>query len=121
MFSQAFVGSQFPSMHTFHLGIVALWLSHEKRRCLTVQGICWIWVSQKLWEEDFEDVDHVVHGRPCLVDDIEAHGTGAVEGLASPCYPEWHKYDQDIQFVNVGVEYSVDEADARTLVRILVG
>jgi hypothetical protein len=27
-----------------------------------------------LGQEDLEDVDHVIHGRPCLVDDIEADG-----------------------------------------------
>lgn len=54
-----------------------------------------------MWKEDFEDVDHIVHGRPGLVDDVETDRTG--------------------ELVDVWVEYSVDEADAGRLVGVLVG
>jgi hypothetical protein len=53
-----------------------------------------------LWQEDLEDVDHVVHWRPGLVDDVEADGAR--------------------QFVDVGVEDAVYEADAWALVGVLV-
>ena len=46
---------------TFDLDIVCLWLFHQKRRRLAIQRIRRIRVAQELREEDFEDVDHVVH------------------------------------------------------------
>lgn len=72
-----------------------------------------------MWEEDFEDVNHVVHGRPCLVDDVEADGARAADASAKAQRGD-EKYGC-IQFVDVGVEYPVHEADARALVRILIG
>jgi hypothetical protein len=64
---------------TLYFGVVALGFSHEQRRSFAVQGVCGVGVSEELREEDFEDVDHVVHGRPGLVDDVEADGAGAVD------------------------------------------
>ena len=61
---------------TLDLDIICLWLFHQKRRRLAVQRIRRIGVAQELWEEDFEDVDHVVHGRPCLVDHVKAYRAG---------------------------------------------
>ena len=79
-------------MRTLDLSIIPLRLPHQQRRRLTVQRISRIRISEKLWEEDFEDVDHVEHGGPSLIDDIEADGAG--------------------QLVDVGMEDSVYEADA---------
>jgi hypothetical protein len=50
--------------------LISLGFAHEQSSCLAVEWICWVWVSEQLWEEDFEYVDHVEHGRPGLVDDI---------------------------------------------------
>ena len=46
---------------TFDLDIICLWLFHQQRRRFAVQWIRRVGVSQKLWKEDLEDVDHVVH------------------------------------------------------------
>ena len=59
-------------MHTLNLGIVAPGLAHQKRGSLSVERVGWVWVPQQLWEEDLENIDHVEHGRPCLVDNVEA-------------------------------------------------
>jgi len=61
---------------TFDLGIVARGISHEEGGGLTVEGVGRVRVAEKLREEDLEDVDHVKHGRPGLIDNIEAHGPG---------------------------------------------
>lgn len=61
---------------TFDLGIVACGISHEEGRGLAVEGVGRVGVAEELRQEDFKDVDHVKHGRPGLVDDIEAHGSG---------------------------------------------
>jgi hypothetical protein len=76
-----------------------------------------------LRDEDLEDVDHVVHGRPCLVDDVEAYRAGAT--CVSALSTDYRArrcvfFEQNVQFIDVGVEYPVHEADARTLVRVLV-
>jgi hypothetical protein len=86
---------------TFNLHIVCLRILHQQRRSLSVQRIRRIGVSQQLRQEDLEDVDHVVHRRPSLVDDVETHAAG--------------------QLVDVGVEDAIDKADAWRLVRVLVG
>jgi hypothetical protein len=65
-------------MPTFHFGVVAFWFPHKKRRSFAVQGIGRVGVPQELRKEDLEDVDHVVHWRPCLVDDVETDGAGAI-------------------------------------------
>jgi hypothetical protein len=61
---------------TFDLGIVARGISHEEGRGLAVEGVGRVRVAEELREEDLEDIDHVKHGRPGLVDNIEAHGPG---------------------------------------------
>lgn len=47
---------------TFDLGIVALRFPHEERSGFTIQRVGGVGISEELWDEDFEDVDHVVHG-----------------------------------------------------------
>ena len=47
--------------HTLDFRIVAFRLSHEERGRLAVQRIGWVGISEKLRDEDLEDVDHVVH------------------------------------------------------------
>lgn len=61
---------------TFDLDIVACGISHEEGRGLAVEGVGRVGVAEELRQEDFKDVDHVKHGRPRLVDNIEAHGSG---------------------------------------------
>lgn len=57
------------------LGIVALLIPHEKRGSLAVERVGRVRVAQELREENVEDVDHVEHGRPRLVDHVEADRT----------------------------------------------
>ena len=59
--------------HTFDLGVVALRLPHQQRGRLSIQRIGGVRVAQELGQEDLENVDHVEHGRPGLVDDVQAH------------------------------------------------
>jgi hypothetical protein len=86
---------------TFDLHIIRLWILHQHRSSLSIQRIGRIGVSQQLRQKDLEDVDHIVHGRPSLVDDVETHAAG--------------------QLVDVGMEDAIDKADAWRLVRVLVG
>ena len=46
---------------TLDLHLVILGVAHKQRRSVAVQRIGRIRVAEKLWEEDFEDVDHVEH------------------------------------------------------------
>lgn len=55
--------------------VVPLRIPHQQRRRLTVQGVRRVWVAEELGKEDLEDVDHVEHGRPSLVDHVEADRT----------------------------------------------
>jgi hypothetical protein len=34
-------------------------MAHEKRSSLAIQGIIGVWVSQKLGQENFKNIDHV--------------------------------------------------------------
>jgi hypothetical protein len=59
-----------------------------------------------------------------LVDDVQAYGAGTVYRLAkiyNHCATSIGKAREDAQLIDVRVEDSVDEADTRALVRILVG
>jgi hypothetical protein len=38
-----------------------------------------------LGQKDFEDVDHVEHGRPCLVDDVQADRAGTIAYISVLC------------------------------------
>jgi hypothetical protein len=38
---------------------VGLWLAEEEDGGVSVEGVCGVGIAEKLWEEDFEDVDHV--------------------------------------------------------------
>jgi hypothetical protein len=104
-------------VHTFDLGIVALGFPHQKRGCFTIKRVCGVGVSQELWEKDFEDVDHVVHWRPCLVDDVEADGAGAVYALDH--FARCSRLH--IQLIDIRVEDPVHKADTWTFVRVLIG
>jgi predicted dinucleotide-utilizing enzyme len=82
-----------------------------------------------LWQEDFEDVDHVVHRRPCLVDNVQTDAPAAVcdDQLvpAKEVCNSLHRtaavvLEFNVQLVDVWVEDAVHEAYARTLVRILI-
>jgi hypothetical protein len=61
---------------TFDLDVVRFWILHQQRSGLAIQRVSRIGVSQQLWQEDLEDVDHIVHRRPSLVDDVETHAAG---------------------------------------------
>jgi hypothetical protein len=63
---------------TLHLRLVTLGFSHEQGRRLAIQRVGRVWVAEELGKEDLEDIDHVEHGRPGLVDDIEADRAGSV-------------------------------------------
>lgn len=59
---------------TLDLCFVALGLSHQQSGSLAVQGIGRVGIPQELRQEDLENVDHVEHRRPSLVDDVKADG-----------------------------------------------
>lgn len=68
-------------------------------------------------EEDLENVDHVEHRRPGLIYDIETDGAGSRSTLSI-----FHDgVTKNVQLIDVGMEDSVDKADARRLVWILIG
>lgn len=55
---------------TLYFRIVALGLSYQQGSGLSVQGVGRVRITKELREEDLEDVDHIEHGRPSLVDDV---------------------------------------------------
>lgn len=115
--------------YTLHFDVVALRFPHQKRGCLAVEGVGRIGIPKQLRQEDLKYVDHVEHGRPSLVDDVEADRSGPTKIPAVifsyhvPSHPLYISSASGgcLQFVNVGVEDSVHEADARRLVGVLVG
>ncbi len=60
-------------VRTLDFRVVALRLAHEEGSGLAIQGVCRVGIPQQLREEDLEDVYHIEHGRPRLVDDVQAH------------------------------------------------
>ena len=72
-----------------------------------------------MWQEDFEDVDHVEHGGPGLIDHVEADGPGPGRGNQNGTVELL--IGKGLQLVDVGVEDSIHEANARALVGVLVG
>ena len=64
-------------LHTLNLRLIALSVPHHQRRRLAIQRIRRVRVPQQLRQEDLENVHHVVHGRPGLVDDVEADAAGS--------------------------------------------
>lgn len=105
--------------HTFHLSLIGLWLPHHQCCCFAIQRIGRIGIAEELRQEDLKDVDHVVHGRPGLVDDVQTDRTRAEIDLSARetgAAPQ----QSNSQLINVGVEDAVDKANAWALVRILV-
>jgi hypothetical protein len=113
-------------VRTLHLRIVALRLPHQKSGSFAVQGIGRVGVPKKLRNEDFEDVNHVVHWRPCLVDDVETDRAGTVRvskihRKASRIVVARSTTGFNSQLIYVGMEYPVDEANTRALIGVLIG
>jgi len=135
-------------MHTLNLGIVAPGLAHQKCGSLSVKRVGWVRVPQQLWEEDLENIDHVEHGRPCLVDNVEADRSRPSEfqALSNPsCFAYgglvtflslflllvcvsssnivvcFVSCFPNLQFIDVWVEYAVYETNAGRFVRVLIG
>lgn len=84
-----------------HFGLVLFGFVQVESGSVAVQRVDGVRVGEQLRQERFEHVDQVVHGRPCLVDDVEADGAGCL--------------------VDVGMKDAVHEADGGRLERILVG
>ena len=57
----------------FDLPIVLFFAFQLQTGCLVVEGVRRIGVQEELREECVEDVQDVVHGRPCLVYHVQAH------------------------------------------------
>lgn len=66
-----------PLVPTFDFDIVAFRFAYQQSGSFTVEGIGGVRISEKLWQEDFEDVDHIKHRRPGLVDHVETDGAGS--------------------------------------------
>lgn len=56
---------------TLDLCVVSLGVAHEECCGLAVEGVGGVGVPQELGHEDLENVDHVKHRRPGLVDHVE--------------------------------------------------
>lgn len=112
-------------LRTLDLGVVALGFSYHQSSRLAVQGVRRVRVSEKLRQEDLEDVDHVEHGRPSLVDDIQADGARPMHFPGSapcsvlfPLKPLVRSYASRSnvvysQLVDIGVENAIHESDTR--------
>jgi hypothetical protein len=61
LYSSVYVGHHKAGEHTLDFRIVALGLSHKECGCFSVQRIGRIRIPEQLRDEDFEDVDHVIH------------------------------------------------------------
>jgi hypothetical protein len=112
--------------HTLDFRVVTLGFSHEERGCFAVQRVGRIWVAEELGNEHLEDVDHIVHGRPGLVDDIETDRAGPALRSANVsrfCCVDlvYRERGPCSQFIDVWVEDAVYEANAGALVGVLVG
>lgn len=59
--------------HTFDPRLIARLIPHQHSRSLSIQWIARIWITEQLWQKDFENVDHVEHWGPSLVDDVETY------------------------------------------------
>lgn len=68
----------FEDLYTLDLALVALGLPQEQRSGFTVQGVGGVRISQQLGQKDFENVYHIEHRRPGLVDDVQANRPRAV-------------------------------------------
>lgn len=64
-------GLEMPTL-TLDLDIVRFSIPHQQGRRLAVEWVCRVRVAEQLRKEHFEDVDHVEHGGPGLVDDVQA-------------------------------------------------
>jgi hypothetical protein len=98
-------------IRTLNLQIVALGLPNHQGGGLAVEGVGGVGVAEQLGQEDLEDVDHIKHGRPCLVDDIQADGTGPALSVSVRLRPGDRVCHS--QLVNVGMEDAVHETNAR--------
>ena len=113
---------------TSDTGCITLGLSHHERRCLAVEGVRRVGIEQQLWEKHLKHVQEVEHGRPCLVDDVEAHGTRptatgtstgmvakrqAVSGSTIALLPYPCGGARDAHLINIGVKHAVAESDRR--------
>ena len=63
---------------TLDFRIVALGLAHQQRGRLAVERVRRVGIPQELGQEDLENVDHIKHRRPGLVDHVQADGTGPI-------------------------------------------
>jgi len=57
----------------FDLFLEILFICHQQTGCLLVERIFGVWIKQKLRKKNFEDVEEVKHGRPCLVYYVKAN------------------------------------------------
>jgi hypothetical protein len=58
---------------TPNFGVVCAWFPNQHGSSFAVERIGGVGVSQELREENLEDVDHIEHWRPGLVDDVETY------------------------------------------------
>lgn len=100
----------------FHPCIVTSRLSHQQRSSFAIQGVGRVRIPKELWQEDLENVDHVKHGRPGLVDNIKADRTGSRDWSAVPALGG----RSDALFVYVGMENPVHESNGGRFVWVLV-
>lgn len=80
--------------------VVLLRMPHQERSSFTIQRVVGVRVAEQLREEHLEDVDHVEHRRPSLVDHVQAY--------------------RSTEFIDIGMEYLVHEPDTGRLEGVLV-
>lgn len=88
----------------------ALVVLRVEGRRLGVQGVSRVGVKEQLGQEHVEDVNQVEHRGPGLIDDIKTY-------RARPKMPKFKR--ETLLLINVRVEYSINEANRGTLVRVL--
>jgi len=109
-------------MPTFDFCLICLGLAHQECSGFAVQRIGGVRVAEELGQEDFEDVDHVEHGRPGLVDDVQADRAGSIACISVLCPSSSIALVVQgyAQLVDVGMEDPVHEADAGALVWVCI-
>lgn len=111
-------------LRTFDLDIIALGFPDQQGSSFAIEGIGGVRVSQELRQKDLKNVDHIEHGGPCLVDDVEADRSrpkALVLVHPFPTRPSNLDVEFHSQLIDIGVEDAVDESDAGRLVRVGVG
>jgi hypothetical protein len=71
-----------PQQLTFDFCLVCRRFTHHQCGSFAIERIGWVGICKQLREKDLEDVDHVVHWRPGLIDDIQTNRSGPEQAVS---------------------------------------